>query len=212
MCYDISFKVRLEEIGDYFPGLIIDNQLEIDWPEFDHRQGVSVFANHPIIYINRQDGQPHLRSMEWGCIEFYAKEEPHWKKRNGMLNARTERILKDSKSYWNKIRNRRCLVPLSGTYEHREITGWKKKLPYLVKPKDQTLFFLPGLYSVTELVDKETGELVKRCIFTIITTAANGVMRSIHNSGDNPYRMPLFLPFEMAKEFLSSELTEERYL
>ena len=59
--------------------------------------------------------------------------------RNKMLNIRSERILDDPKSYWNKIRNRRCIIPVSLTYEHRAIVGWKKKVPYAVRPKEQVI-------------------------------------------------------------------------
>lgn len=211
MCYDISFTVQMKQLSDYFPDLIFDDQLDFDFGPLDHIQGVSVFAPHPIIYVNRDDQQPHARLMEWGCIEFYAKEEPNWKKRNGMLNIRAERILDDSKSYWHKIRNRRCLIPVTGIFEHREIKGWKKKVPYLVKPKGDSIFFLPGLYSVAELPDKETGEMVKRWTFGLITRAANSLMKNIHNSGDNGGRMPLFLPLPMAKAFLSEELGAKDY-
>jgi putative SOS response-associated peptidase YedK len=79
-----------------------------------------------------------------------------------------------------------------------------------VKLKEQQLFFLPGLYSVVELPDTGTGEVIKRWTYTIITRAANKVMEQIHNGGENAGRMPLFLPFEMAQEWLF-DLTEERY-
>jgi putative SOS response-associated peptidase YedK len=211
MCYDISFTVNTAELEDYFPGLVFDDQLDLEFGSFDHIQGVSVFAPHPIIYINRDDFKPHCKLMKWGCIEFYAKGEPDWKKRNGMLNIRAERILDDPKSYWHKIRTRRCLIPVSGIFEHREVPGQKKKVPYFVRPKDQRLFFLPGLYSVVELPDKETGEIVKRWTFGMITRAANSLMEQIHNSGDNGGRMPLFLPFDLARAFLSEELTGKDY-
>jgi putative SOS response-associated peptidase YedK len=204
MCYDISFKVS------YFPNLILDEQLELQWPQFDHTQGVSVFAPHPIIYRNKEDKLLHMRNMEWSCIEYYTKEEPDWKKRNGMLNARSERVF-DKKSYWYKIREKRCLIPLSGTYEHRGILGWKKKVPYFVRPKDQSFFFLPGLYSVAQLPDKQTGEMITRWTFTLLTRNANEVMRQIHNSGDNPHRMPLFLPLDMSLEFISEGLSEDQF-
>lgn len=211
MCYDISFTVKINQLSDYFPDLVFDDQLDFDFGPIDHIQGVSVFAPHPIIYINRQDFKPHCKMMEWSCIEFYAKGEPDWKKRNGMLNIRAERILNDSKSYWYKIRNRRCLIPVTGIFEHREVKGWKKKVPYMIKPKNQTVFFLPGLYSIVEFPDKETGELLKRWTFGLITRAANRTMKNIHNSGDNGGRMPLFLPFEYSKAFLSEELTANDY-
>jgi len=211
MCYDISFEINLRQISDYFPDLIYDERIELDFQPFDHVQGVSVFADHPIIYINRDDMKIHCRRMQWGIVEFYRKEIPDWKKRNGMLNIRAERILDDTKSYWYKIRNRRCLIPVSGIYEHRGIKGWKKKVPYWVKPKEQDIFFLPGLYSRAEVAEKETGEIIELWTFGMITRAANEVMRYIHNSGENIHRMPLFVSLEMAKEFLSEELTPERY-
>lgn len=155
--------------------------------------------------------------MEWSVLEFWTKEVPDkkdpkvFKKRNGYLNARSERVLGDPNSYWYKIRNRRCLIPVTGIFEHRGITSWKKKLPYHVAPVGQPLFFLPGLYSVYNTVDKETGEVMANYTFTLFTRNANSLMCSIHNSGDNPFRMPLFLPFEVSKEFISPDLSTERY-
>ena len=211
MCYDISFSVHLNELEDYFPDLIFDTQIEINLEATTHIMG-HAFGEHPVIYVNREDLKLHCRLMEWGCIPFYVKEERQFlKQRSTMLNARSERILEDNKSYWYKIRNRKCLIPVSGIYEHREIKGWKKKVPYFIKLKGQEMFFLPGLYSVAELPDMATGELIKRYTYTLITRDANDVMKQIHNGGDNKGRMPLFLPFEMSREWLNEDLTPERY-
>jgi putative SOS response-associated peptidase YedK len=73
------------------------------------------------------------------------------------------------------------------------------------------MFFLPGLYSVAELPDITTGEIIKRYTYTLITRDANDVMKQIHNGGDNKGRMPLFLPLEMSKEWLHEDLTPEHY-
>lgn len=211
MCYDISFSVNINELSDYFPGLVTEGQLEINFEAAIHIVGHN-YGLHPILYRNREDGQVHLRAMEWGVIPFYVKEESKFlRQRATMLNARKERILDDEKSYWFKIRNRRCLIPVTGIYEHRGIKGWKKKVPYFIRLQQQPLFFLPGLYSVTELPDLSTGELIRRHTFTLITTEANSLMRMIHNDGENRGRMPLFLPFEMAEEFLMEDLPLERY-
>jgi putative SOS response-associated peptidase YedK len=210
MCYDIAFKINLSALSDYFPEMITDPQVDINF-ERDHIVA-HAFGNHPIIYINPEDKKIHLRPMEWGVIPFYVKDEAEFlKQRAFMLNARSERILEDKRSYWYKIRNRRCLIPVTGTFDHRAVVGWPKKVPYLVRPKKQSLFFVPGLYSVAELPDKETGEVIKRYTFTLITRVANDVMKNIHNDGPNRWRMPLFLPFKMAKEFLSEDLSEKRY-
>ncbi|HTL10314.1 MAG TPA: SOS response-associated peptidase family protein [Chitinophagaceae bacterium] len=213
MCYDISFTVHVNELRDYFPDLVFDNQLSID---FDGAIGAHIighaYGDHPVIYRHQQDQQLHCRPMEWGCIPFYVKEEKAFaRQRTTMLNARSERILEDKSSYWYKIRNRRCLVPVNGIYEHRAIKGWKKKVPYFIQLKEQPMFFLPGLYSVVELPDTSTGELLQRWTYTIITRKANALMEQIHNDGENRGRMPLFLSFELANQWLSADLNEADY-
>jgi len=212
MCYDISYQITLESVEDYFGALIYDDpQIELTFVPMDHMQGVAVFPKHPIIYQHRDDGKLHCRMMEWGIIRFFEKEEPQMLNRNKMLNIRSERIFGDPKSYWNKIRNRRCIIPLSHAIEHRGIVGWKKKVPYAMRPKGAHVFGVPGLYSKAEIPNKETGEIIERWTFGIITRKANSVIRNIHNDGDNPYRMVLFLPHKMLMEFVSNDLTEERY-
>lgn len=211
MCYDVSFTVQVRQLSDYFPDLIFDEDIQLDLDFATHIVG-HAYGNHPIIYTNRDDLKLHCRLMEWGCIPFYVKEESKFiRQRATMLNARSERILGDETSYWYKIRNRRCLVPVSGIYEHRAIKGWKKKVPYFIKIAGEQLFFLPGLYSVTELPDKETGEVIKRFTYTIITRAANELMSQIHNDGENAGRMPLFLPFELSKKWMQEDLTKDEY-
>ena len=211
MCYDISFTINITELTEYFPDLIFDAQIQINFDATIHIIGHD-YGSHPIIYTNRQDQLPHCRLMEWGCIPYYVKEEKQFiRQRASMLNARSERILTDEKSYWNKIKNRRCLIPVTGTYEHREVKGWKKKVPYFIRLKGQPVFFIPGLYSVSDLPDPETGELIKRWTYTLITRDANEVMKMIHNGGDNKYRMPLFLPLELSKEWINEGLTPDRY-
>ena len=210
MCYDISFTVNIKKLADYFPDLIFDEQIEMNF-EPVHIIGHN-YGNHPIIYKNREDELLHCRLMEWGCIPFYIKDEEAYKKQRAtMLNARSEKILEDPKSYWYKIKNRRCLIPMTGFYEHREVKGLKKKIPYFISLKDQQTFFLPGLYSVAELPNKETGEIEKRFTFTLLTRAANKLMEQIHNGGANKHRMPLMLPFELSKKWVTEEISVEDY-
>jgi putative SOS response-associated peptidase YedK len=202
--------VSIREIADYFPDIVMDGQMELGFDGV-HIMGHS-YGEHPIIYRNREDQRLHCRAMEWGCIPFYVKDEKQFiRQRASMLNARSERVLEDEKSYWYKIRNRRCLIPATGIYEHRAISGWKKKVPYFIHLKQQPLFFIPGLYSVVELPDTSTGEMLKRWTFTLFTRNANDVMAKIHNDGDNKGRMPLFVPKELALEFLEEDLNTERY-
>src|SRR5882757_1497935 len=185
MCYDIAFTVKLVQLSDYFPDLVFDSQINIDFDAAVHIMGHS-YGNHPIIYRHRDDQRLHCGLMEWGCIPFYVKDEKQFlRQRSTMLNARSERILGDEKSYWYKIRNRRCLIPVTGIYEHRAVKGWKKKVPYYIRLREQPIFFLPGLYSVTDLPDMETGEMLKRQTFSLITRDGNDLMKKIHNDGEN---------------------------
>lgn len=223
MCYDLSFNTSLQSIHDIFPGIIQDDQFQIHPDKSAHIVAHS-FGEHPIVLRNREDGFMHLKLMEWGCIPFYTKDEAAFmKQRIMMLNARSERILGDTSSYWFKIRNRRCLIPVTGIFEHRKVTGITKKVPYFIyqkttnnielpNPNPETQpspFFLPGLYSVAELPNLQTGELEKRWTFTLITRAANSLMQQIHNDGENKWRMPLFLPDNLRNQWLEPELSSE---
>lgn len=243
MCYDLSFNTSLQSIHDIFPGIIQDDQFQIHPDKSAHIVAHS-FGEHPILMRNREDGLMHLKLMEWGCIPFYTKDEAAFmKQRIMMLNARSERILGDTSSYWFKIRNRRCLIPVTGIFEHRKVNGITKKVPYFIyqktnnntepsNPNPQNLstpnqqthstpnsdlssqthpspFFLPGLYSVAELPNLQTGELEKRWTFTLITRAANALMQQIHNDGENKWRMPLFLPDDLRNQWLEPELSTE---
>lgn len=211
MCYDISFTVAIRQLTDYFPELLLDEQISMNLESALHIAG-HAFGNHPVIYRNRQDMKLHGRLMEWGCIPHYIQDEKSFiKQRVNMLNARSERILEDEKSYWYKIRNRRCLVPVTGIYEHRAIQGWKKKVPYFIKQSGQPLFFLPGLYAVAQLPDPETGEQISRFTFTIITRTANTLMSQIHNDGNNAGRMPLFLPQDLWHTWLDEGISPAQY-
>jgi putative SOS response-associated peptidase YedK len=155
-------------------------------------------------------GQLKLKAFEWGVIADYMDTPEKIKKmRNSMCNARSEKIIEDKRSVWHKLRKKRCLIPVNGIFEHREIKGWKTKVPYYVRLKNRPMFCLPGLYHYpNKPTNIETGEVVGT--FTIITRPANEVMRQIHNSGDNASRMPLFLPKDLETEWLDPSLNDDQ--
>ncbi len=211
MCYDVSFKSTIKQLNKYFPDAIMQDQLQIDFELLHNMTHIIGHAHgeHPVFYIPTTENLPHCKLMEWGIIPYYIKDEDAYKKqRTSMLNIRSERILDDTKSYWYKIKNRRCLIPITGFYEHRDVPHFTKKIPYYLGLKEQSLFFVPGLYSVTELPDKTTGEMIKRFTYGIITRAANDLMKQVHNSGENKWRMPLLLPLELSKQWLQKDLPE----
>ena len=205
MCYDISYKITLDSIEEYFDDIDTDIQLDIDFETSIHVLAQS-HRKYPVIIF--EDRKYKLKPFEWGVIaEYMDSPEKIKKMRSSMCNARSEKILGDKRSYWHRIRKKRCLIPVNGIFEHREIKGWKNKVPYYVQLKDREIFCIPGLYQYAPVPDIETGEM--RGTFTLITRAANSVMQHIHNSGDQAFRMPLFLPKELELRWLSPDLDDE---
>lgn len=206
MCYDISFSTTIETIADYIPGIIPDPQLQIAYDMNVHVQA-QAYKKYPIVIM--EDGKYKLKLFEWGVIPEYMNTPEKIKKgRNSMCNARSEKIIEDRKSFWHRIRRKRCLIPVTGIFEHREVKTFKNKIPYYIKLKDRNLFCLPGLYHYpTHHADVETGEIIGT--FTLITRAANSIMAQIHNGGDNAFRMPLFLTREKELEWIKPDLADE---
>jgi putative SOS response-associated peptidase YedK len=206
MCLDIAFYSALELIDDYFPGLVHDGEIN-----FDLDMGVHFFAighnRYPV--ITRAGQSYHRKYFEWGIIAEYMDTPDKIKAmRKSMVNARSEKILEDKRSFWNRLRKTRCLIPVTGIYEHREIKGWKNKVPYHITLKGRNMFCLPGLYHFNSKMpsDPESGEV--RGMFTLVTRSGNEVMCQIHNSGDNRFRMPLFLPKELELKWLDPDLSD----
>jgi putative SOS response-associated peptidase YedK len=206
MCYDISFATRYELITQYIPDLIVDPQIALDYDMNLHVQA-QAFKKYPVVIFERE--QCHLRPFEWGIIPDYMNTPEKIKKgRNSMCNARSEKIIEDRKSYWHRIRKHRCLIPVTGIFEHREVKGFKNKIPYHIRLKNRPMFCIPGLYHYPlNYADPETGEI--KGTYTLITRAANPVMAQIHNSGDQAGRMPLFLPKELELKWLKPDLKDE---
>lgn len=203
MCYDVSFKSSYEVITDYLPDIVIDGSVAMDFKAFAHVQG-HAYRPHPVVTF--ESGNHYLKLMEWGVIADYMNTPEKLKSRNWMLNARSDKIL-DKKTYWYRIRKKRCLMPVTGIYEHRGITGWKTKVPYHIQMKGEKLFFIPALYNTGPMVNKETGEL--QGTFAMVTRNANSLMQKIHNADPEDPRMPLFVPFELALRWLDPELSDE---
>ncbi|ATL47568.1 DUF159 family protein [Chitinophaga caeni] len=199
MCYDLAFS-NIKFVYDRFPELK-EGPFAPFQPTF-HK----VAQSYPKWPVLTASGKLQLQLFEWGVIAPYMKTAEEIKKsRKWMVNARSEKVL-DKKAFWYKIRGQRCLVPATGFFEHREVPGFKQKIPYFIQTKDAPLMLMAGLYSYSPLPDVETGELPGT--FTIITRPANEVMGKIHNGGENAGRMPLILDHSMQEKWLE-ELSDE---
>ncbi|MBO9573001.1 MAG: SOS response-associated peptidase family protein, partial [Chitinophagaceae bacterium] len=202
--YDISYRIELETLEDYFEGLVIeDPQMEMNFDLTIHVQAQD-YKPYPVVVL--EDGKYILRMMEWGLIsKGMTTPELIKERRSTMCNARSERIVIDEESAWYGLRNQRCLIPVNGIFEHRGITDKKKKYPYYIRLKDRPIFCLPGLYNYSPGFGKDKKPVGS---FTIITRTANEIMRQIHNDGENAFRMPLFLPKELELKWLQPGLND----
>ncbi|MBN8665636.1 MAG: SOS response-associated peptidase family protein [Chitinophagales bacterium] len=208
MCHDISFSANtVEFISDILPNIKLDGQLSIDLSVTSH---VLSMSNRKCLVIIGTPEEPRLVQFEWGLIADYMNTPEKIKEyRIQMANARSEKIL-DKKSVWYRIRKQRCLIAVDGIFEHREIKGWKNKVPYFIKLANRRQVFLPGFYNYSPIPDAETGEL--KGTFTVVTRPANTLMQQIHNHGPNKHRMPVFMQPEDALNWIKPDLSDEQIL
>lgn len=197
----MSFFSNIKLIADY---LNIKPGTEIAFQPTYHAVAQS-YTTWPVV-IN-EDGELKIRLFEWGLVADYMNTPEKIREyRPSMVNARSEKMTTDKRSVWYRLRNQRCLVFSTGFFEHRDI-GAKKKLPYFIHVKNETLFCFAGLYNYAPQPNPETGELIGT--FSIITRPANDLMSKIHNSRANSHRMPLVLTKELALKWISHQLTEQ---
>jgi putative SOS response-associated peptidase YedK len=126
--------------------------------------------------VPRQDHR-ELLPMRWGLI-------PSWWKKSlkevpATFNARAESVA-EKPMFRTAFRKSRCIIPASGYYEWKAEEGGKQ--PHYITSADGAVLSIAGLWD--EWRNPE-GETVRNC--TMIVTAANDALRSIHD------RMPVFL-------------------
>jgi putative SOS response-associated peptidase YedK len=136
--------------------------------------------------------QPVVKTMKWGLI-------PSWSKTTStgyqLINARSE-TLHEKKTFSKLLQHHRCLIPCSGFYEWQ--AGGPVKQPYCIKLEGDRLATLAGLWTVWQAPTVQEIQT-----FTIITTAANPVVHSIHE------RMPVIIgPEDRATWLASTDLKQ----
>ena len=234
MCYHIASDVTLESILNVFPNLVIDHQLDVEFPTASYING---FDHKPqqVMLTSRKDGKRHLALMMWGFLpdsvrnlteaenfwNGYKDENGKWQKGYLTLNAMGEELFQRT-LYKDAALNRRCVIFIEGFYEwyHHFPLGKQGqrlktaiKYPHHISLKDTPYQFamVAGIWNPWrhEEHNDETGELEKIVTptFALITTEANELMAKIHNS---KRRMPTFLTKELSEEWLQGGLSQQR--
>jgi putative SOS response-associated peptidase YedK len=157
--------------------------LQRDFPLYVPRFNIAPSQQVPVIVST--DNAPDAKSMQWGLVPWWAKEEAIG---NRMINARAE-TLTEKGAFKNLVDRRRCLVPADGFYEWRK--EGKRKVPMWFHLNSKEPFAFAGLWDVWRRPNGSNLET-----FTIVTTEPNELMRPIHN------RMPAILRREDEERWL----------
>lgn len=124
------------------------------------------------VWVVRQEGDHNrLDFMKWGLIPFWAKDP---KIGSQMINARSETV-QEKPAFRQAVKFRRCIIPAAGFYEWMHFGD--KKQPCYIRMADGSPMFLAGLWDHW----KRSGEENILETFTILTTAANDLVASLHD-------------------------------
>lgn len=135
-------------------------------------------------------GEREWAQLRWGLIPHWAKDA---KIGSSLINARGE-TLTEKASFRESYRKRRCLIPADGFYEWQSVAGQKAKQPLHILLRDSRPFAFAGLWDCWR--SPEGHEVAT---FTIVTTAANDLLKPIHE------RMPVILGREAFEDWLDAE-------
>ena len=166
-------------------------------------ESYNIAPTQQVPILRLKDGELEATSVRWGLVPFFTRGVPP---QYSTINARLETV-ETAASYrgpWRRAQ--RCLQLASGFYEwHLDAAG--RKTPYLVTVADQELFAFAGLW---ERSVGDDGTALESCAH--ITLPANELLTDIHNTGNNPYRMPAILRREDQALWLRGTAAQARAL
>lgn len=200
MCYTVANKKSDKEFTARYNKGIKKELLKAEQVRL--AMYLSGFA-YPKMHIIKSENPELIESANWGLVPSFITKEVKAKEIASMtLNAKSETIF-EKVSFKKSIMPRRCLIPVTGFYEWRDVN--KIKYPYFIHLKQEEIFSLGGIYD--EWTNEETGEI--KTTFSIVTTEANPLMAKIHNL---KLRMPLIFTKETENDWLIQDLKPEEII
>ena len=135
-------------------------------------------------------GGRRVEAFHWGLVPSWAKDTKIGSK---MINARSE-TLAEKPAFRGLFAKKRCLVPMDGFYEWKpgspegplNAKGKPLKQPLFIHRSDDQPLAVAALWTRWKDDDDPDGRWLHSA--TLITTAANDTMSTVHN------RMPVFVP------------------
>jgi putative SOS response-associated peptidase YedK len=190
----------MDDLGSYY-NLNIEDYLLNEWTRMYHENGFD-HASSPILYDVDTVGL-----YSWGLIPWFVKSMPDaLMLRNKTLNCISEEMY-DKPSFRDSLKaGHRCLIPMTGFFEWKwQDSKGKEKTPYCIHLKEQKIFSLAGIYATW----KDQSTELEYHTYSVLTTKANPLMEEIHN---NKKRMPVIIPREYEKDWLSPQLSKDDVL
>jgi len=190
MCFHLSISKKANNLENRYKA-----KFEQDYNQLFHANGFTLL-DYPV--ISSEDSSV-FNYYSWGL-------KPHWAKddniRTKTLNARSETVY-EKPSFRDSIKQRRCLIPVTGFFENH--TSGKIKQPYHIFLKSEEIFSLAGIWA--EWTNRDNGEITKT--FSILTTDANPLLAEIHNLKK---RMPVIIPRKNESDWIDIELPKDDIL
>ena len=176
----------------YGPQSRLPEQFGVELADLEERYNIAPSQDAPIVRCGA-DGERELIPARWGLL-------PSWVKEPGKLaqpiNAKVE-TAGQKPMCRHAFKRSRVLVPASGFYEWVPVAGYKQ--PYFIRPVGGEALF--GFGGLLEHWEGPTGSVLT---FAVLTTAANELMRPIHD------RMPLIIRSEDYAAWLDPGVTDAK--
>lgn len=165
MCARFSLTSPIDAIRQLFNFTERPNLM----PSYNVAPGIPIAAIRQNTGPRKRDR--HLFFAQWGLIPSWANDRTV---SNKLINARSETV--DQKpSFRHAFKQQRCLIPCNGYYEWQKLDGGDTQ-PYLIYPKDKSLFAFAGLW---EQWRDDQQQLVESC--TILTEPATPDLAGLHH-------------------------------
>lgn len=168
MCGRFTLTVTPEALAEQF-------QLDTV-PALPPRFNIAPSQAVAVVRIRPGRIERELAILQWGLVPSWAADPAIGSR---LINARAESVT-EKPAFRAAIRYRRCLVVSDGFYEWKG--KGKTRQPYLFRLRSGKPFGLAGLWEHWQGAD---GSYIETC--AILTTAANGLVRPVHD------RMPVMV-------------------
>ena len=166
---------------------IIEELMVDEWQVEDYVPSYNIAPTHNSLVLVQEKGSRIIRSMKWGLIPAWSKNELYGSK---MINARIETVT-TKPSFKSLIPKYRCIILSDGYYEWKQSGG--RKVPFFIQKKDGGLMLFAGLWTTWSMSSK------KVFTYTILTKKAQENISAIHD------RMPALIDKSKAEIWINPE-------